>query len=315
MRALRCVCLGVILLACVMIFIPAQPVHAQQTDSTSKNKVLVGIYVLNIGRFDLASGSYTIDFYLSMRCAAASCNLGSFEFMNGRASSTTRIENSSTEKFWRIEANLYENLDLHSYPFDSHTLTIRIEDTTRTKENLTYAPDPSNSGLDPSIIIVGWGISGWNQSVQDHYYGVYKQTYSQYVFSIVLDRKSTSAMEIFLPVFFLAFIAMISMLMYGKTSSVFESRILLTASVLVAAVLFQFTLDSSIPEIGYLTFVDKFMIATYGIIIATLVIGIMVLNCHHKRELEKSLKIQHYSTRILPIVVVIVYALVFGFLI
>ncbi len=279
------------------------------------NVVEVGVYVLNIGRFDLASGSYTIDFYLSMRCATpATCNLGSFEFMNGRATSTRQIEDTPVEKFWRIEANLYENLDLQNYPFDSHKLTIKIEDTDLTKQNLTYVADQRNSGLDSSIVIVGWSVAAWSQKVVDHNYQVYNQTYSQYVFSVTLDRESAHALEIFIPVFFLTFIALIALVMYGKVSSVLESRILLTASVLIAAVLYQFTLDSTIPPLGYLTFVDKFMIATYAIIISCLVLGIMVLKYHHRGAMAESDRMQFYSVRIMPFVTLLVYVLLFSLL-
>jgi hypothetical protein len=122
------------------------------------------------------------------------------------------------ERFWRIEANLYENLDLQKYPFDSHQLTVRIEDTNLTKQNLSYVADQRNSGLDSSIVIEGWSIAGWSQQVVDHYYSVYNQTYSQYVFSISINREPVHALEIFLPVFFLTFIALIGMFMYGKVS-------------------------------------------------------------------------------------------------
>src|SRR5208337_4315599 len=60
--------------------------------------------------------SYTIDFYLSMRCATVGCNFGSFEFMNGRASSISLEENTTTEKLWRIQASLYENMICTSTP-------------------------------------------------------------------------------------------------------------------------------------------------------------------------------------------------------
>ena len=272
------------------------------------------MYVLNVGRFDLASGSYTIDFYLSMRCATSNCILGSFEFMNGRATSTRQIEDTPAEKFWRIEANLYQNLNLQSYPFDSHELAIKIEDTTVAKQNLTYVPDRKNSGLDPSIVIVGWSVAGWDQRVVDHYYQAYNQTYSQYVFSITLNRESAHPIEILIPVFFLTLITLIALLMYGKVSSVLESRILLTASVLVAAVLYQFTLDSTIPPLGYLTFMDDLMIVTYAIIVTCLVLGIMILKSHHRGAMTESDRIQFYSVRVVPLATLLIFGLLFSLL-
>jgi len=279
--------------------------------ASAPNTVLVGVYLLNVGEVDLRTGSYTMDFYLSMRCPSAGCNFGSFEFMNGRATSISLQENTTNEKFWRVQGSFYENLDLHKYPFDSQSLSIQIEDQLLTTQNLTYQPDPKYSGVAPSIVVVGWSVSGWSQTVADDYYQVYNQTYSRYSFSLTLEREPTSAVAIFIPVLLLTFIALMATLMYGDVSSVFENRILLSASLLIAAVLFQFSLDSSLPPLGYLTFADWFMIATYFIMAGGLVSGILVLNYHHRKDAAKLERVHRYSTRLLPLAAIILYLLVF----
>ncbi len=284
------------------------PNFTASASAQTSNVVKVGVYILNIGKFDLATGSYTIDFYLSMRCAGK-CNLGKFEFMNGRASSISRIENASTERFYRIQADLLENIDLRNYPFDSHTINIEIEDTSLTKENLTYQPDPDNTGLDSSVHIVGWTVSSWSSTVIDHYYPPYHQTYSRYVFSITLARPGyTSGFDTFLPVFFLVFISLISMLLVDKR---LETRIFLTVTVLLAAVFFQFTLDSTIPPVGYLTFADKFMLATYVIMVSTAVISVLLLKYNDRKDLVRYERIHYYSVRLMPLLAVLIYALTF----
>lgn len=282
-------------------------VHAQ---APTPNVVKVGIYVLQVGKFDLSTGSYTIDFYLSMSCDGK-CNLGSFEFMNGRADNVILQENTTNDRFYRIQGEFYENLDLQRYPFDSHTLRIEIEDTSLTKEHLVYQPDPSNSGLDSRVIIVGWNIVGWTANVVDHYYPPYNQTYSRYTFSIAIDRPGiTSGLNMFLPVFFLVFVTLISMLLVGTR---LETRILLTVTVLLAAVFFQFTLDSTLPPLGYLTFADKFMIVTYAIIVSTLVIAILLLKYNDKKDTVRSERIQYYTLRMMPIATILIYAITFLF--
>ena len=42
--------------------------------------VQVGVYVLNLGKFDVSTGAFTADFYMSMKCDAE-CSTD-FEFMN-----------------------------------------------------------------------------------------------------------------------------------------------------------------------------------------------------------------------------------------
>jgi len=296
----------VLLTACILSLGSTPAVHA-----STGNNVLVGVYALDVGQIDLRTGSYTMDFYLSMRCATVDCNIGPFDFMNGAASSLELEENTTSEKVWRVQADLYENLDLHQYPFDSHALTIQIESQSLTKENLTYLPDPRYSGIDSTIVVVGWSISGWSQSVVDHYYQVYNQTYSRYIFSLNLSREPTSAIQLFIPVILLTFIALLAMFMYGDVSSVFENRILLTASLLVAAVLLQLGLDSSLPPLGYLTFADWILIATYLVLGAGLVSSITILHYHHQKNSGMIKKIHHHSVRLVPLLAIAVYLLVF----
>ncbi|HKM77907.1 MAG TPA: hypothetical protein VJZ03_02425, partial [Candidatus Bathyarchaeia archaeon] len=59
---------ALILLMSVLSFTSAPPAYAQSNPPPNANSVKVGIYVLNIGEFDLKSGTYTVDFYLSMEC-------------------------------------------------------------------------------------------------------------------------------------------------------------------------------------------------------------------------------------------------------
>jgi len=43
----------------------------------------ISIYILNLGKFDVGTGAFTADFYLSIVCED-NCSTD-FEFMNGRA--------------------------------------------------------------------------------------------------------------------------------------------------------------------------------------------------------------------------------------
>ena len=39
------------------------------TNLTNTNEISIGIYILNIGKFDISTGSYTVDFYMSLKCS------------------------------------------------------------------------------------------------------------------------------------------------------------------------------------------------------------------------------------------------------
>ena len=163
-------------------------------------KVYVGVYVLNLGKFELATGAYTVDFYLSLR-SEEPVEMGDFEFMNGRAATVDKLIDTPTEKFYRIQANLSQNLDLRRYPFDEHLLTIEIEDKRRTVDELVYVVDKQNCGVDPGVIVVGWRLAGWEAKVLTHDYEIYGETYSRFVFGLRIQRVILNAViKSFLPI-------------------------------------------------------------------------------------------------------------------
>ncbi|MEM1692272.1 MAG: hypothetical protein QXK45_06350 [Thermofilaceae archaeon] len=78
----------------------------------------MGVYVLNLGKFELATGAYTVDFYIPLR-AEKPVAMDDFEFMNGRAATVGKLIDTPTEKFFRIQANLSQNLDSGATPSTS----------------------------------------------------------------------------------------------------------------------------------------------------------------------------------------------------
>ena len=286
----------------------AQTSEDAQLDSSGPSEVSVGIYILNVGKFEVATGSYTIDFYLDMKCPTE-CDPSRFEFSNGRANTVDKIIDTPTEKFYRIQASLSQNIDLRKYPFDSHKLSIIIEDKEKTKEYLVYKIDPANSGIDQSVTIVGWELNGWGTETEEHFYAPYDETYSRYIFNIDISRAVLpSFIKSMLPVFFMVFVAMLSLLIAADKVAM---RLSLNISTLLAAVMFHLNITSQIPPVGYMTFADKFMIGTYLILLAALASGVLLMRHTDKKDNKMSEKIYSSSLRYIPIAAVVIYAVLF----
>lgn len=292
----------------VLLF--TSPAYAQSMEESDAgpSEVSVGIYVLNVGKFEVATGSYTVDFYLDMKCPTA-CDPSRFEFSNGRANTVDKIIDTPTEKFYRIQASLSQNIDLRKYPFDSHRLAIIIEDKEATNEDIVYKTDPDSSGIDPDVAIVGWDLNGWDTEVGEHFYTPYDETYSQYVFSIDISRPVLpSFIKSMLPVFFMVFVSMLSLLLAADKVTM---RLSLNISTLLAAVMFHLNITSQIPPVGYMTFADKFMIGTYLILLATLASGVLLMRHTEKKDDKKASVIYRRSLIHIPIATVIIYAVLF----
>jgi len=272
-------------------------------------KVYVGVYVLNLGKFELATGAYTVDFYLSLR-SQEPVEMGDFEFMNGRAATVDKLIDTPTEKFYRIQANLSQNLDLRRYPFDEHLLTIEIEDKRRTVDELVYVVDEQNCGVDPGVIVVGWRLAGWEAKVLAHDYEIYGETYSRFVFGLRIQRVILNAViKSFLPIACMVLVGFLSLLLAPDKVT---TRLSLNISTLLGAVMFHVNLTASIPPVGYLTLADRIMIATYVVLVLILFSGVAILRWAEKEDKKAlALRVYHQALGLIPPLAVALYLLVF----
>ncbi|MCX8190406.1 MAG: hypothetical protein N3F05_04235 [Candidatus Diapherotrites archaeon] len=278
------------------------------TGADEPQEVEVGIYILNIGKFEVSTGSYTVDFYLSMKCRDA-CDPSNFEFMNGRATSIDKLIDEPNEKFYRIQASLAENIDLKKYPFDEHFLTIQLEDKRNKSDKLVYVPDKKSAGVDPSVVIVGWDLLGYEQEVAEHFYEPYEETYSRFIFKIHIRRILLAAIiKTFLPVIFIVIAGLLALLIHEQDK--LWTRIGINTSSLIASVMFHLNVTSSIPPVGYLTFADKFMISTYSILLLSLFSTVMMMR-HAKRKDDVTYnRIYLVALYCIPVLAVFLYGLV-----
>jgi len=272
-------------------------------------KVYVGVYILNLGKFELATGAYTVDFYLSLR-ADKPVEMGDFEFMNGRAATVDKLIDTPTEKFYRIQANLSQNLDLRRYPFDEHLLTIEIEDKRRTVDKLVYVVDQQNCGVDPGVIVVGWRLAGWEAAVLTHDYDIYGETYSRFVFGLRIQRVILNAViKSFLPIACMILVGFLSLLL---TPDKVTTRLSLNISTLLGAVMFHVNLTTSIPPVGYLTLADRVMIVTYIVLVLILLSGVAILRWAEQEEKKKlARRVYHQALSVIPVVTAVLYTVVF----
>ncbi|MBI2508298.1 hypothetical protein HYV89_05090 [Candidatus Woesearchaeota archaeon] len=292
-----------LILLLAMILLPV--VLAEASD------VNVGVYVLNLGKFDVATGAFTTDFYLSMKCDDCDIgdDIGDFEFMNGRAGSVDKIIDDKDEKFYRIQANLNSPVNLKEFPFDTQEMQIIIEDKSKTIDELRYTADKEVSGVDESIAFAGWNIDGWRAEEKEHRYNVYDETYSQYVFAIPISRIAlNSFMKTFMPVFFILLVVLFSFVLDPDKIT---TRLGMAGSGLVASVMFHISISNQIPPVGYLTFADKFMILTYAILLSTFIINVYMIEMQERKQAELVERIHRKTEYMVFAVVPVLYLLLF----
>ena len=289
-----------LLFAFLLVLFLAPFAHAKDVE--------VGVYVLNLGKFDVTAGTFTADFYIDFKCDS-NCSPEGFEFINGRATSMDKIIDAPDEKFYRIQAALNSPMDLKKFPFDSQKIGFIIEDKSKTSKEIRYLASPFNSALDDEVFIPGWDITGWNVSTRKHNYGLYNETYSQFIFNIDISRFAISSfLKTFLPVMFIILIVLFSFIMDPDKLT---TRIGMVGTALVASVMFHVSISNQIPSVGYLTFADKFMILTYFVLLASFILNIVMLEFTEQKKQKLVEKIHHYTEFSMFIVVPVLYILLF----
>lgn len=288
----------------LIVLLSSKPLSAgQQAD--------VGMYILNLGKFDISTGSFTADFYLSMKCKDE-CSPEKFEFMNGRATSTDKIIDNPNEKFYRIQANLNSPVNLKKFPFDTQKMEIILEDKENTIEDLYYNPIISESGIDESIVFTGWNIDSWSAEKKEHFYPIYNETYSQYVFTVNISKiVLNSFIKTILPIIFIVLVVLFSFIIDPDKIT---QRLTMAGSSLVASVMFHVSLTNQIPPTGYLTFADKFMILTYFILLITFIINIILLDLQERKKTDLVEKMHRKTEYSMLIIVPILYIMLTLFL-
>ncbi|MCS4541453.1 MAG: hypothetical protein HY929_03900 [Euryarchaeota archaeon] len=274
------------------------PANSQSSFSEPSQPVEVGIWLVNIEKFELSTGSYNIDFYLWFKWQG---NLSpkNYEFMNGRTTSIdTRVDRSDYTEF-RIRGTFLKTLSFKNYPFDEHVLTIEIEDKLNPIENLVYVPDLKESGIDPSINIPGWNLKEWSVNVVKHQYPG-NETYSRFIFEFVLARSTlSSVLKTVVPILIITCIAMLAFVISPAN---FGQRIGLGVTTLMSAVAFHLALSGQIPPIGYLTLADKIMLTVYALFLYSLATTARIMRLVDQKQMEKAEEINKKAIKLVPII-------------
>jgi hypothetical protein len=281
------------------------PVYAQDvTYADSENEYEIGIYLLNVGKVDLQTGSYDLDFYMWIKSDTSDFTKSPprFEFMNGRV--TTEVLAVEPDYYEvRVKGNFLKNMNFQKYPFEQLLLTVEVEgvnDITST----VFVPDTQSTGIDKLVNIPGWRLVSSDSSVTVHQYPDDK-SYSRYIFSVTIERFFLSS---FLKTIFpILIITTIAMLAFWMSPSNFTSRIGLGASTLLAAVAAHLNASNQLPPIGYLTLFDKIMIIAYALFLNNLLSMVIQMRLIDHDKPEAAATVNARMRKLMPVIIITIF--------
>jgi hypothetical protein len=227
-------------------------------------RVRVGILLNSVDDYDVKTGTFQADFFLSFTSDVPMPKLNP-TFPNGRVESIAVLADKPTFKLMRLAGAFKSPADLRKYPYDSQELKILVEDDTRGVDQVRFIVDKERTKTARGFRSVGWQLSyvearSLSHSYPDRFEGddLY---YGRYVFSLGLDRFAASAaFTVFVPAFVIVLISLLGM---WVPPSLMDVRSNAGAPMLAGAVLFHFALMQELPATSYLTRADKLMLGVY----------------------------------------------------
>ena len=191
------------------------------------------------------------------------------------------------------------DFDYRAYPFDKQEFLIHI-DSLIPEEYYVYEVLDGFSGIGENLGLDEWVITEFDTSISSQEYG------SRYTFSFNAQRQMSYYLyRIFIPLGLIIIVTWVTFFLKD-----YMRRIEFTAANLLLFIAFNFTLGGDLPQLGYITFADGIMMATFVISAAAVVFNVVLRRLDITERGALAERIDKYTIWVYPLA----YATSFGLL-
>jgi hypothetical protein len=278
-------------------------------------EVVVGVYLNQITAISLRENSFNADFYVWFRWQGAGeyKPLESFELMNGKVESKGSVVEKKIGDLnyvsARVLATINKPWDLRSFPLDSHTLEIQLEDSMFEQGGLRFVADDKNIGRNPAIQLSGWTIHDVSHRIGSHLYRTNygdvslpsgnESRYSRFTYVVEIGRPGwLYSLKYFSTVLISTFVAFLAFLIRPTN---LDPRFGLGIGALFAVVASGLVVASSLPESDTLTLADLVHLASIAVIFCTLFISAISLRAFESGREPFARRLDRTCLALLPL--------------
>jgi hypothetical protein len=281
----------------------AELAEDQQALELARHHLQVGVYATSTYDLDLSIPSFSSNGYVWLRwdqplqdiLEASEAGIESrINLLNGLVSDADPVLHPFSDSPERLADGSYYQLfgyigrfyidraSFRHYPFTTVSLPLVLEvddvDGGLDYVNLRMEPDIQNSGMGLYAGIIGWLNRGWSIAEYRHHYatnfglGGPESDYSQVVFDISYGTSAWAAFwRLLLP---LAVLMAMVLLVFKVRPDEQDARASIPVTVLLTLVFMQQTYRSELPQLPFLTFLDRVYVVAY---VVTLVAFVLVI--------------------------------------
>jgi hypothetical protein len=294
----------------------------QGTPPPGAEVVQIGFYPVSVYNLDLASNTFYVDAYVWLHWKGEIDPSATMEFINmveewGKQQEALRekpIELSDGSKYqsFKVEGRFVQSFSLADFPLDRHDLKLMVEDTVHPITELAYVIDRQNSGISRNLMIPGWQLRGWLGMEEAHDYGTdfgEEQTStvsSVATFSMGISRPTSFFLwKLLLPLIIVVLAALAALLVPPDS---LDARLAMPLGSLLSAIFLQKSYSDTLPDLGYLVFMDKIYLLAYPLVLLVLVRAILGY-LQFERQGQAALAVVRRDDRILLVVLGAVFLL------
>ena len=270
---------------------------------------LIEILLLDVGDFDLKSGTYEMDFRVTMLAHSIGMNFtehppAKIDFINGKINS---IDSEFCNDFiyrYKVNGNFINDFDLRDFPFANADLNIVLEpEPTADSESVKFTFDPEKTESIKLVNVTGWKPekASYESSVYEYPEGSgsYFRFIATYPFTSFPEQ---SFLKVIFPIMLLPGLAILSFWMDPKNIS---DRIALSVGTLITAVFFNATyITGELPQLSYLTFADKMIIVAYVLFLYCILTSVVLKRLLDDKEEQRVCKLNSKLRMALPIIII-----------
>lgn len=253
-------------------------------------EVAVGFYLTNLGRINQLDETFDINGYLSstwqdqrlifnpsvagvpeMRYAPDEIWEPALTISNSQSGTKREKQeiavqpNGTVTYSENISATVSSSLNLRKFPFDQQIVRITLESLSFDENLLVLKADPGLLGFnkkDDFVSLAEWTITGYDSTITSAKFEPENKNYSRYNFELKLQRNyQFYIFKIFIPLLLITFLSWASFWLDAKTTFSTQMSIGMTST--LTAITFNFTINSVLPRLPYLTLLDVYVLICY----------------------------------------------------
>lgn len=198
-------------------------------------------------------------------------------------------------------------MDLRRFPFDTQNLEVFFHPFVYQRDEVVLIPDDRLARTwDQNMGVADWSrekVTMHERPVEIAYFDDSRSEVSEFVVTMTIKRRPTHIIiSMILP---MALLVSLTWCVFWMDNETLANRVNITFIGILSVVAYYFVILGNVPEVSYLTLIDAFILATFGILSAGVVLVVVVEQIDTEDKAERVRKIDRICRWAFPLAYVL----------